>query len=265
MQALPSMDWAAPSTVSTWAISWSSGLPMTRRSPEAIYNPRHLTRHACPALTCSDAKPTVADRSCSRTTLRSTAMDLLAERGRRVSLEELNTSRLLAHARKQAVARNLDDILIVDVDGHHYENECFDEFLPLVENEVLRHLILAGRAKGRGALTPSQVSFQDMGGRVTRYPPRASEKTEGDKLRDIELGQRWMDAMSIDYSCLFPTLLLSIGTHPSVEMEIELCWAYNRWLTETALPQAGGRMYSMLSLPLSDTDEALRQVETFGG
>jgi hypothetical protein len=192
-------------------------------------------------------------------------MDLLAERGRRVSLEELNTSRLLAHARKQAVARNLDDILIVDVDGHHYENECFDEFLPLVENEVLRHLILAGRAKGRGALTPSQVSFQDMGGRVTRYPLRASEKTEGDKLRDIELGQRWMDAMSIDYSCLFPTLLLSIGTHPSVEMEIELCWAYNRWLTETALPQAGGRMYSMLSLPLSDTDEALRQVETFGG
>ena len=22
----------------------------------------------------------------------------------------------------------------MDVDGHHYENECFDEFLPLVEN-----------------------------------------------------------------------------------------------------------------------------------
>ena len=65
-------------------------------------------------------------------------MDLLADRGRRVSLEELNTSRLLAHARQQAVKRGLDDILIVDVDGHHYENECFDEFLPLIENDVLR-------------------------------------------------------------------------------------------------------------------------------
>src|SRR5256714_7304837 len=116
-------------------------------------------------------------------------MDLLADRGRRVSLEELNTSRLLAHARQQAVKRGVDDILVVDVDGHHYENECFDEFLPLIENEVLRQLILAGRAKGRQTLTPSQVSFQDMGGRVTRYPMRASEKTDGGKVRDVELGR----------------------------------------------------------------------------
>jgi hypothetical protein len=165
-------------------------------------------------------------------------MDLLADRGRRVSLEELNTSRLLAHAKKQAVQRKLEDVLIVDVDSHHYENECFDEFLPLIENEVLRQLILAGRAKGRQTLMPSQVSFQDMGGRITRYPMRSSEKTAPDKLRDVELGQRWMDAMSIDYSCLFPTLLLAVGMHPSTEMEIELCWAYNRWLTETALPEA---------------------------
>ena len=70
--------------------------------------------------------------------------------------------------------------------------------------------------------------------------------------------------MSIDYSCLFPTMLLAVGMHPRVEMEIELCWAYNRWLTEKALPEADGRLYSMLCLPLSDPDEALRQVETFG-
>ena len=148
-------------------------------------------------------------------------MDLLADRGRRVAIEELNTSRLLAHARKQAVARNFDDMLIADVDSHHYENECFDEFLPLIENEVLRQLILAGRAKGRQTLMPSQVSFQDMGGRITRYPMRASEKTDADKLRDVELGHRWMDAMSVDYACLFPTMLLAIGLHPSTEMEIE--------------------------------------------
>ncbi len=141
-------------------------------------------------------------------------MDLLADRGRRVPIEELNTSRLLAHARKQAHERNLDDILVADVDSHHYENECFDEFLPFIENDVLRHLVLAGRAKGRQALTPSQVSFQDMGGRITRYPLRASEKTAAGKLRDVELGQRWMDAMSVDYSCLFPTLLLGGGAAP---------------------------------------------------
>src|SRR5262245_34619137 len=50
-------------------------------------------------------------------------MDLIADRGRRVAIEELNTTRLLAHARKQAQQRKLDDVLIVDVDEHHYEND----------------------------------------------------------------------------------------------------------------------------------------------
>ena len=70
--------------------------------------------------------------------------------------------------------------------------------------------------------------------------------------------------MSVDYSCLFPTLMLAIGLHPDPEMEVELCWAYNRWLTEKALPESDGRFYSMLSLPLSEPDAAMRQIETFG-
>ena len=65
-------------------------------------------------------------------------MDLIADRGRRVSVEELNTTRLLANARKQAHRRNLDDILIVDVDAHHYENEHLADILPFMENEVLK-------------------------------------------------------------------------------------------------------------------------------
>ena len=58
--------------------------------------------------------------------------------------------------------------------------------------------------------------------------------------------------MSVDYSCLFPTGMLNIGLHPQKEMEVELCWAYNRWLTEKVLPEAGGRFFSMLCLPFSD-------------
>ena len=57
-----------------------------------------------------------------------------------------------AHARKQAHERNLDDMLIADVDSHHYENECYDDFLPFIENDVLRQLVLSGRAKGRQTL-----------------------------------------------------------------------------------------------------------------
>jgi len=172
-------------------------------------------------------------------------MDLIADRGRRVTIEELNTTRLLAHARKQAHQRNLDDMIIVDVDAHHYEGENYDEFLPYMENDVLRQLAMSGRMKGmaRANVTPAQVGYQDMGGRVTRYPLRSSEKTEGGAMRDVQLGHRWMDAMSVDYSCLFPTGMLNIGMHPQKEMEVELCWAYNRWLTEKVMPEASGRVY----------------------
>src|SRR6476646_10588841 len=155
-------------------------------------------------------------------------MDLVADRGRRVSVDELNTTRLLAHARQQAHQRKLDDVLIVDVDAHHYENEHMAEILPFMENDVLRQLSMQGRT--RNNLLPQVIGYQDMGGRVTRYPLRPSEKTDH-KVRDVQLGHRWMDAMSVDYSCLFPTLMLSIGLHPEPDMEVELCWAYNRWLT----------------------------------
>jgi predicted TIM-barrel fold metal-dependent hydrolase len=192
-------------------------------------------------------------------------VDLIADRGRRVPVEELNTSRLLAHARKQARQRHLDDMLIVDVDSHHYENESFDEILPFMENDVLRQLTLSGRAKSRNSIMPAGLGFQDMGGRVTRYPMRSTEKTPDGKLRDIELGHRWMDAMSVDYACLFPTGMLSLGLHPLKEMEVDLCWAYNRWLTEKALPESGDRIYSMLCLPFSDPDACVRHVEEFGG
>ena len=192
-------------------------------------------------------------------------MELIAERGRRISVEELNTTKLLAHARQQAVQRKYDEMLIVDCDAHHYENESYDEILTFMENDVLRQLTIGGRGFGRRAIVPSQAGFtQDMGGRVTRYPMRPSEKTDCGRMRDIQLGERWMDAMGVDYSCLFPTGMLNIGLHPQKEMESELCWAYNRWLTEKALPEARGRMYSMLCLPFSDPDQSLRHVETFG-
>jgi len=193
-------------------------------------------------------------------------MDLQSDRGRRVPVEELNTSRLLAHATQQAHQRKFDEMMIVDVDAHHYENEHIKDIIPFMENDVLRQLSMAQTMKGgRGNLMPVQVGYQDMGGRVTRYPLRTTEKTDqSGPQRDVALGHRWMDAMSVDYSCLFPTGMLNIGLHPQKEMEVDLCWAYNRWVTEKVLPESGGRFYTMLSLPISTPDEALRHVETFG-
>jgi len=193
-------------------------------------------------------------------------MDLIADRGRRVSVADLNTTNQLAHATEQAKARNYKDMLIVDCDAHHYEGENLDEILPFMENEVFKQLSLSSRQKGRGSIMPSGTSWQDMGGRVTRYPLRSSEMTEAPKgpKRDVERTFRWMDAMGVDYSCLFPTGMLNIGLHPQKEMEFELCWAYARWVTEKVLPESGGRIYTMICLPFSDPEGSLRMVETFG-
>src|SRR3974390_2762565 len=99
-------------------------------------------------------------------------MDLIADRGRRISVDELNTSKLLAHARKQAHERNYDDMLIADCDAHHYENENFEEILPFMENDVLRQLTISNRKKSRSTIMPAGVGYQDMGGRAPPYPLR---------------------------------------------------------------------------------------------
>jgi hypothetical protein len=193
-------------------------------------------------------------------------MELLSDHGRRISLEDLNTSRLLAHASRQAIQRNYEDMVIVDVDSHHYENESMREIVPFMESDILKQLVTNAAGRGRLNLFPNHSGFTDMGGRVTRYPLRTSEKTERDgKHRDIQLGHRWMDAMGVDYTCLFPTGMLSMGQTPQPEIEREACWAYNRWLTEKVIPESGGRICSALPLPFGSPAACLRHVETFGG
>jgi len=194
-------------------------------------------------------------------------MELPLSENRRMKVDEFDSGKMLAHAAKQAKQRKYDQFPIIDVDSHHYELESFNEILEYMPDPVMKQLAQmanAGNSKGVGVM-PGGVGYQDMGGRVTRYPLRASEKTdERGSKRDIQLGHRWMDAMSVDYSCLFPTGMLNIGMHPQKEMEVQLCWAYNRWLTEKVLPESGGRFFSMLTLPFSDPDACLRQVEAFG-
>src|SRR5215831_11774526 len=113
-------------------------------------------------------------------------MELLAERGRRISVDELNTTRLLAHARQQAVQRKLDDVLIVDVDAHHYENEYMSDILSYMPNDVLRQVTTGGLAaaprhlseqcrfntghgRARDALSVAQHG-DDSGGTAPRHP-----------------------------------------------------------------------------------------------
>jgi predicted TIM-barrel fold metal-dependent hydrolase len=186
---------------------------------------------------------------------------------RRMAVEEFDTTKLLAHAARQARERGYERFPIVDVDSHHYESESLDQILEFMDDPVLQQLAMSasrGNAKGVGVL-PGGVGYQDMGGRVTRYPLRHLEKgEEHEHHRDITLTRRWMDAMGVDVAVLFPTPMLQLGLHPQVEVEVALARAYNRWLTEKVLAHEK-RICSMLYLPFNDPEAAYKTVQEFGG
>ena len=192
-------------------------------------------------------------------------MDLPLSDYRKMAVEEFDTSKLLAHAARQASERGYKNFPIVDVDSHHYELESFHEILEYMEDPVLQQLAMSASqatSKGNGVM-PGGVGYQDMGGRVTRYPLRKMEKAEGDKHRDITLTKRWMDAMGVDVAVMFPSPMLQLGLHPQVEVEVALGRAYNRWLCERVLAHEP-RIRSMLYLPFNDPDAAYRMVKEFG-
>jgi uncharacterized protein len=184
---------------------------------------------------------------------------------------DFDTREHLANARRQAEERGLDDILIVDVDAHHYETEAWSEIAAYLEDDVLRHLAFAGR-------NPSMASYsaflpspgggqQDLAGRLTRYRLRQAEQLEGEARRDgglrtAELATRAMDMLGIDYQIQFPGLMLNLGLHPQPEFEVAVSRAYARWLTERVLPSNPG-LRTMLYLPFNDPAASLRLVQEF--
>ena len=108
-------------------------------------------------------------------------MDLPLSDLRRMAVEEFDTTKLLAHASKQAAERGYKNFPIVDVDSHHYE-------IGVVQRNSRIHgrpgaaaarqsASQTGMRQGVGVV-PSGVGYQDMGGRVTRYALRGIEKTE---------------------------------------------------------------------------------------
>jgi hypothetical protein len=182
---------------------------------------------------------------------------------RDVSHDVLDTRSLLANATEQAVKRRYEEFCVVDVDSHHYENESFNEILKYIDDPVMRQQAQY-QGMGRGSITSPRGAYQDMEGRVTRNRQRATEKVEPDTKRDIALTRRWMDALGVDMTCLFPTPMLALGLAPRVDVEVALARAYNRWLTEEILPHEP-RMRSMLYLPFNEPAECHRMVEDFAG
>jgi predicted TIM-barrel fold metal-dependent hydrolase len=73
-----------------------------------------------------------------------------------------------------------------------------------------------------------------------------------------------MDAMGVDYCCLFPTPMLFLGLHPQPEMEVWLSRAYNRWMVDNLL-SVDSRIKTLAVLPFNSPEEAEREVEEMAG
>ena len=147
------------------------------------------------------------------------------------------------------------------MDAHHYESESYGEVFKFIENPVIRRQAMESASRGgRSSMLGGSVGYQDIGGRITRHWLRKHEKTSGPEHRDVTTTLRWMDAMGVDYACLFPTPMLFLGTHPQVEIEVAMSRAYNRWLCDTILDHEP-RIISMLYLPFNDPEATYQMVK----
>jgi uncharacterized protein len=182
------------------------------------------------------------------------------------TIATFDTTDHLQNAKMQADRRKFEDVLIVDADSHHYEGEDFGAIVEYIDDPVLKQIARgAMNYRGMSSLVPAAIGSQDMGGRIPRYPLRRLERTTDKTIsRATELSLRWMDALSVDYACLFPTPMLTLGLHPQVEMEVALSRAYNRWLCDHVLSDSP-RLKSMLYLPMNDPDAAYETVNEFAG
>ena len=181
------------------------------------------------------------------------------------SIAEMDTKTLLEHANHQAIQRRYEDFLIVDVDGHHYENMSYAEIFDYIDDPVMRDQAKY-QGYGRGGITTASSGggYQNLMGRVTRNPRESKEQVPANTHRDVTLTKRWMDAMGIDIVMLFPTPMLTLSLTPRPEVEVALARAYNRWLCERILAEEP-RIKASLYLPASDAEAMYKVVKDFAG
>jgi predicted TIM-barrel fold metal-dependent hydrolase len=171
-----------------------------------------------------------------------------------------DTRDILAHAEP------LDDYFVVDVDAHMSESAFWQDILDRLDSDVLRQIGMSLKERPgspQGLLnTAGGMLYQDVAGRIT-HQQRQAEPVTGTALhRQVVLSQRAMDSMGIDYMIVFPTPMLTLGMHPQTDVEAEIGWAFNRWMTEELLPNEP-RVKGLLYLPFNEPDACMRIVKEF--
>ena len=198
-------------------------------------------------------------------------MDVNIKSSAEAPIQELNTftdtrdylAKSARHARKEGYA----DWLIVDCDAHHTETVHWAEVIEYISDPVIRDQARMYQSERIGA-PPYGLNgdlglrYQDVGGRIPHQSSMREPVEDKSVHRDVTLSRRAMEGLCVDYMVVFPTPMLFIGMHPQVEMEVQLCNAYNRWLTQKIMP-GDERIKALVVLPFNSPAEALKTVEEF--
>lgn len=175
-----------------------------------------------------------------------------------------DTRDVLARARREVEAE--PPRFIVDIDAHVTETAFWSDIVDRIDNDVLRQMAASFREKPGsppGLLNHQPgMSYQDVFGRIPHQVAVAEETEANGNHRLVQLVQRAMDGMGIDYQVIFPTPMLLLGMHPQAEVEVALGRAFNRWVTEDVLPQ-DERIKGLVYLPFNDPEESYKVAREF--
>ena len=173
----------------------------------------------------------------------------------------------LAHAEVEARRRGLQDVTIVDCDCHHYETQSLTEIARYMDRPAIRRVF---ERYSPGAIArqmmPGTPGDRNVAGRVrgAEFDPTIPPEALDPGLHPVAARLRYtMRRMAIDHAIVFPTPMLVLGTHPQVDVEVELARAYDRWLVEEVLP-CDPSIHSMLYLPISDPEACLELIAELG-
>jgi predicted TIM-barrel fold metal-dependent hydrolase len=174
----------------------------------------------------------------------------------------------LDNAERETARRKLWSVPIIDCDSHVYESTSYPEILQYMENENIRRTFANNPMEAIATfMVPQTLGDRSAGGRISAAQHGIDAKgvrEEASSVHPVAATALYsMETMGIDYTILFPTPMLSLGLTPQHDVELDLSWAFNRWLTEDVLP-ADKRLCTMPYLPLSDPDACVRYIEEFG-
>jgi predicted TIM-barrel fold metal-dependent hydrolase len=176
----------------------------------------------------------------------------------------------LVNAERESRRRGLFDVPIVDCDSHCYETSSLPEIVRYMENPNIRRSFEVSSAEFiQATVIPQNLGERTVGGRLKIGGGTSAAKgvhpleaAPGDLHPVAATTLRSMDAMGIDYTILFPTPMLNLGIHPDQDVQNDLAWAFNRWLTEDVI-SCDDRLLTMPYLPIGDPDRCVRFIGAF--